>query len=210
MYWVDVQLAQRKGFKFYQTRSDAIILYDALPAFCFPKVVVMESGSVTYEKVYVSPRPPPMISFKDNWIKELDSEVAGVCEDSQLKEAEHLGLQELVKKIEIHLHREALQADMQQNNVHNPCSNNSKEMIRDLGSVELLELCETTQKVQCSQCLHHWNQGIMHCTCGQFLVDSKTRRKFSKLRLDAFSPELRDKERAQSWCSKPKSKKSTI
>ena len=36
----------------------------------------METGEVIYEKVYVSPRPPPTISFKDNWMKELDSEVA--------------------------------------------------------------------------------------------------------------------------------------
>ena len=42
-----------------------------------PKVVVMESGEIIFEKVYVSSRPPPTISFKDNWMKELDSEVAG-------------------------------------------------------------------------------------------------------------------------------------
>ena len=64
VYWVDIQLAQRKGFKFYQTRSNAIILYDTLPAYCISKVVVMESGEIIYEKVYVSPRPPPKISFK--------------------------------------------------------------------------------------------------------------------------------------------------
>ena len=40
-------------------------------------------------------------------------------------------------------------------------------MIRELGTVELFELCETTQKLQCSQCLFHWNQGIVYCTCGQ-------------------------------------------
>ena len=28
VYWVDIQLAQRKGLKFYQTRCNAIILYD--------------------------------------------------------------------------------------------------------------------------------------------------------------------------------------
>ena len=31
VYWVDKQLAQQKGFEFYQTRSNAIILYDAPP-----------------------------------------------------------------------------------------------------------------------------------------------------------------------------------
>ena len=35
VYWVDIQLAQRKGFKFYQTRCNAIILYDTLPAFLY-------------------------------------------------------------------------------------------------------------------------------------------------------------------------------
>ena len=32
-----------------------------------------------------------------------------------------------------------------------------------------------------------WNQGIVYCTCGQFLVESESRRKFNKLRLDAIS-----------------------
>ena len=70
-----------------------------------------------------------------------------------MKEAEHLRVQELVKKIENHPHRKALEADLQQNNVYNPFSENSKEMIRELGNVELFELCETIPKVQCSHCL---------------------------------------------------------
>ena len=197
----------------------------------------METGEIMYEKVFATPRPSPKISFKDNWMKELDSEVAGRSEDSQqiqpklktqlsrterpvgeqpagsftqeigkdvlfgregtknsrmvrpvegppsiqscvpvsvelvdededadenvdadqtrtvrpvsgqsftqleeididsrvpglshavVKEAENLRVQELVKKIESHPHREALQADLQQKNVYNPFSNNSK------------------------------------------------------------------------------------
>ena len=83
VYWVDIILAEQKGFKFYQTRSNAIILYDTLPAYCIPKVVVVESGEIIYEKVYASPRLLPKISFEDNSMKELDSEVAGGSEDSQ-------------------------------------------------------------------------------------------------------------------------------
>ena len=82
VYWVDMQLAQRKGFKFYQTRCNAIILYDTLPVYCILKVVVMESGKIIYEKVFVSPRPPPTISLKDNGMKELYSEVAGSNKDT--------------------------------------------------------------------------------------------------------------------------------
>ena len=216
----------------------------------------------------MSPRPPLKISYKDNWMNELDSEVAGSSKDTQriqpkpkkqlsrterpvggqestkeiegrtmfdhedvkhststerpvcgsestkscvltptkieedktrtvrpvkveehdidfrvpglshavVKEAENLRVQELVKKIENHPHREALQADLQQNNVYNPCSKNSKAMIRELGNVELFELCETFPKVQCSHCLLSWNQGIVYCTCGQCLIDSESRR----------------------------------
>ena len=44
---------------------------------------MMETEEITYEKVYASPRPPPKISFKDNWMEELDSEIAGGSGDSQ-------------------------------------------------------------------------------------------------------------------------------
>ena len=60
-------------------------------------------------------------------------------------------------------------------------------MIRELGNVELFELCETLPKVQCCHCLLHWNHGIVYCTCGQCLIYSESRRQFNKLRLDALS-----------------------
>ena len=117
---------------------------------------------------------------------DIDFRVPGLSH-TVVKEAEHLRVEELVKKIENHPHREALQADLQQNNAYNPFSKKSKAMIREFGNVELFELCETTPKVQCSQCLLHCNQGIVYCTCGQCLIDSESRRKFNKRRLDALS-----------------------
>ena len=285
VYWVDIKLAQQKGFKFYQTRSNAIILYDTVPAYCIPKAIVMETGEIIHEKVYASPRPPPKIFLKDNWMKELDSEVAGSSGDSQqiqprnnnpiikngetcewatmlvrlpkklekdvlfgcertnvrtgrpvdscvlvsvervdkdkdadenvdadqtstgrpvsgqptglfiqreeididfrvsgfphavVKQAENFRVRELVKKIKSHPHREALQADLQQKNVHNTFSDESKAMIREMGNVELFESCETFPKVQCAQCLLYWNQGVIYCTCGHLLVESESSQK---------------------------------
>ena len=43
----------------------------------------MESGEIIFKKVFVSPRPPPKISFKNNWMNDLDSEVAGSSKDTQ-------------------------------------------------------------------------------------------------------------------------------
>ena len=44
---------------------------------------MMETGEIIYEKEYASLRPSPKISIKDNWRKELGSEIAGGSEDSQ-------------------------------------------------------------------------------------------------------------------------------
>ena len=60
---------------FYQTRSNAIILQGHLPASCIPKVVRLKTGEVLYEKAYMSPRPPPKISLRHDWTKELGSKV---------------------------------------------------------------------------------------------------------------------------------------
>ena len=87
VYRVDLNLALKKGLKFYQTRSNAIILHETLPAYCIPKVFRMETGEVMYEKVYASPRPPPKISLKHDWMKELGSEVARQPEEEVAQQA---------------------------------------------------------------------------------------------------------------------------
>ena len=50
VFWVDINLALRKGLTFYQTRSNAIILQETLPAYCIPIVVTLKTGEVLYEK----------------------------------------------------------------------------------------------------------------------------------------------------------------
>ena len=62
VYWVDINFVLRK--------------IETLPAYCIPKVVTMETGEVMYEKGHASPRPPPKISLKHDWKRELGSEDA--------------------------------------------------------------------------------------------------------------------------------------
>ena len=74
VFWVDVDLAIKEGLTFYQTRSNAIILQGTLPAYCIPKVERLKTGEVLYERPYLSPRPPPKISWRHdhNWTKGND------------------------------------------------------------------------------------------------------------------------------------------
>ena len=47
VYWVDIDLAQKKGLKFYQTRSNAIILYETLHQLIVSRKYIRESICVT-------------------------------------------------------------------------------------------------------------------------------------------------------------------
>ena len=244
----------------------------------------MKSGEVIYEKVYASPRPPPKISMKHDWMKELGSGVVQrpdgqvvqrskssqsnqpdpnpdhddrtgtpvvchdashaqgarktsrsqeiktrsfheevgkhdrtvtpvVCRDvshaqgaeqsmlnevnidfripelphSDVKQAENSRVRELVKKIENHPDRHALQVDLQQNKAYYPFSTTTKKMIQDVGNVELFELFETDPKTQCKGCLSYWSEGIVYCTCGHLLKESAPNRGVIQYTLDLLS-----------------------
>ena len=305
VYWVDIDLAIRKGLTFYQTRSNAIILQGILPAYCIPKVVRLKTGEVLCEKAYMSPRPPPKISLRHDWTKELGSKVdrqpegevarqpegevarqakffqptqpipnpirdrsgrLGITQDvigvqderktsrsqeisvksfneelcssdrsgqpgkdtvavqddpevyheaeklnindetirerieadmdfkipglphSIVKHAQSASVRELVQKIENHPNRHALQQDLRQNQSFNPFSPESKQMIHEVGNIELCELLETEPKAQCKVCLSYWDIGIVYCTCGHFLRKGREEnQKFIKYTMDLLS-----------------------
>ena len=302
----------RKGLTFHQTRSNAIILQGTLPAYCIPKVVRLKTGEVLYEKVYMSPRPPPKISLRHEWTRELGSKVvqqpegeavrqtkffqstqpipnpirdrsgrpdithdvivvqderktsrsqeisvnsfneepsssdrtgrlvnhtvavqddpevyheAGTLniddetlrerieEDmdfkipglphSVVKHAQSTSVRQLIRKIENHPKRHALQQDLRQNQSFNPFSQESKQMIRDVGNIQLCEVLETEPKTQCTVCSSYWDIGIVYCTCGHFLCKGRgENQKFIKFPMDLLSiPEYVIKKRTTSRTS---------
>ena len=336
VYWVDIDLALRKRLTFYQTRSNAIILRGTLPAYCVPKVVRLKTEEVLYEKVYMSPRPPPKISLKHEWTRELGSKVARqpegevarqtegevarqakifqptqptpnpirdrserpdnkhevswsreikeksspwsreiketssheeLCssdrsgqpditpsvikaqtnlseeirveqthdrsgqpdkheialraapavhretmtlntdneltrerieEDmdfkitglplSTVKHAQSASVRELIQKIENHPNRHALQRNLQQSQSFNPFSQESKQMIHEVGNIELCEFLDMEPKTQCKVCLSQWNVGMVYCTCGHFLrKGTEENKKFVQYTMDLLS-----------------------
>ena len=88
---------------------------------------------------------------------------------SVVKHAQSTSVRQLIQKIENHPNRHALQQDLRQNQSFNLFSPESKQIIRDVGNIELCELLETEPKTQCKVCLSYWNIGIVYCTCGHFL-----------------------------------------
>ena len=88
---------------------------------------------------------------------------------SVVKHAQSTSFREMIQKIENHPHRHALQRDLQQSQSFNPFSPESKQMIHEVGNIELCEFLDTEPKAQCKACLSNWDVGIVYCTCGHFL-----------------------------------------
>ena len=118
---------------------------------------------------------------------DMDFRIPGLPH-SVVKHAQSTSVRQLIQKIENHPARHALQQDLRQNQSFNPFSPESKQMIQDVGNIELCEMLETEPKTQCKACLSYWNIGIIYCTCGHFLQkEAAVHRKFVKYTMDLLS-----------------------
>ena len=75
----------------------------------------------------------------------IDFNIPGVPH-STVKQVHSASVRELIQKIENHPNRHALQRDVQQSQSFNPFSQESKEMIHEVGNVELCELLDMEPK----------------------------------------------------------------
>ena len=80
--------------------------------------------------------------------EDMDFKISGLPH-SIVKQLQSTSVRELIQKIEKHPNRYALQQDLRQNQSFNPFSPESKQMIQDVGNIELCELLETEPKTQC-------------------------------------------------------------
>ena len=73
---------------------------------------------------------------------DMDFRIPGLPH-SVVKHAQGTSVRELIQKIENHPDRHVLRQDLRQNQSFNPFSPESKQMIQDVGNIELCELLET-------------------------------------------------------------------
>ena len=62
---------------------------------------------------------------------------------STVKQLQSANVRELIQKIENHPNRHAFQRDLQQSQSFNPFSQRTKQMIHEVGNIELCELLDT-------------------------------------------------------------------
>ena len=119
--------------------------------------------------------------------KGIDFKISGLPH-STVKQLQSANVRVLIQKIENHPNRHALQRDLQQSQSFNPFSHESKQMIHEVGNIELCELLDTEPKTQCKVCLSYWDIGIVYWTCGHFLRQgTEENKKFIQYTMDLFS-----------------------
>ena len=119
--------------------------------------------------------------------EDMDFKIPGLPH-STVKQLQSASVRKLIQKIENHPNRHALQRDLQQSQSFNPFSQESKQMIHEVGNIELCELLDTEPTTQCKVCLSYWDIGIVHCTCGHFLrKGTEENKKFDQYTMDLLS-----------------------
>ena len=129
--------------------------------------------------------------------EDIDFKIPGLPH-STVKQLHSASVRELIQKIENHPYRHLLQRDLQQSQSFNPFSPESKQMIHEVGNIELCESLDTEPKAQCKVCLSCCDAGIVYCTCGHFLQKgTEENKKIVQYTMDLLSiPNLLHKERA--------------
>ena len=77
---------------------------------------------------------------------DIDLKIPGLPH-STVKQLHSASVRELIQKIENHPHRHALQHDLQQGQPFNSFSPESKQMIHEVGNIDLCELLDTVQSM---------------------------------------------------------------
>ena len=156
VYWCNLRVAQSKGLQFYQTRSNAIFLYNTQLAVCIEKVVIRKSGqdtissdaTTTFDHSCKHRETCGGGTYNESCRGEIDFRIQGLLH-STVQEQDHTRkepVQKVIHQFETHPNRNALQADVKQNHAFNPFSEQSKEMIYSMRNMEYFEICEITPK----------------------------------------------------------------
>ena len=129
-------------------------------------------------------------TLRERMEADLDFKIPGLLH-STVKQFQSASVRELIQKIENHPNRHALQRDLQQSHSFNPFSPESKQMIHQVGNIELCEYLDTEPKAQCKVCLSHWDIGIVYCTYWHFLRKGREEnQKFIKYTMPPFYSRL--------------------
>ena len=218
VYWCNLNLAQRKGLRVYQTRSHAITLSNTLPVICIEKVVCMKTVKELYCKIHQSTRLPRVTLVSNsqhvqkhvlitdsrksydrkNEVHEHTETCGSICVEFRITGIPHSAVEQLetnrkekvrrsIEQFENHPNRNMLVKNFEKSEEINHFSQESKDLITDMGNNEIFDFHETSSKRQCPDCAAYWEIGVVFCTCGKCMRPTEKNRRYSKDNYDSLS-----------------------
>ena len=152
IYWFDLRLAQNKGSEFWKTITNAIILYDSMPADCLVKVVGRNwdesEAEILHQKAEPEQREVPRIRLQEYLNPVVDQRFDGI---PPAVVDEDLARQELVPQLVRQVlhspqkHELLQELFPEERRIFTP---ESKEQ----SNVEAFEHLDLTNKIQRTQC----------------------------------------------------------
>ena len=77
--------------------------------------------------------------------------------------------------------------DFEKSEEINRFSQDSKDLITEMGNNEIFEFHETSSKRHCPDRAYNWEIGIFFCTCGKCMQPAAMNRQYNKDRYDSLS-----------------------
>ena len=174
--WCNLKLSQQRGLSFYQKRSNAVVLYDTLPAEFIDRAICMKTKDQLYERESMILKPRVVLTAnsqcdsqdllvqeaRSSWESQKDAESYGETRSNtadcripgiststvKLQDARRQNnVTKLIEMFETHQHKEQFIKDMNQKQEINKFSKESQQLL-----VEIFELCENSAKLLCPDC----------------------------------------------------------
>ena len=174
VFWCNLKLAQQRGLQFYKTRSNAVLLYDTLPAEFIEKAVCVRTLEELYQKVRQTRRFPRVVlksnsqcgqqdlrsqdarsscdppsdskSYGETWNNASDYIILGIPISivEQQDTTRENKVKKLIEKFESQQHKESFLQDLSQTQKINEFSKESQDLIADMNNTEIFEFCENS------------------------------------------------------------------
>ena len=190
VFWCNLKFAQRRGLQFFQTRSNADILFDTLFAEFIEKAICMKTKDQLHQMESVILRLRLVLGAnsqsgsqdllvqeaRSSWESQQDAESYGETRSNTADyripgisiSTKGARRQNNVTEL-IEQHKEQFLKDKSQKQEINRFSEESQKVLVDMNQTEIFELCENSAKLQCPDCNPFSEIGIIYCSCGRNL-----------------------------------------
>ena len=194
VYWCNLLPAQERGLQVSETRSNAAVLCDTLPAEFIEKAICMKTKEQLYQRESARPRvvlransqcglpDPPRQEARSSWETQSDAQsfletgcnivdyrVPGISLSTVQKQDEQRQqkVAKLIEKFESHQYKKQFLKDVSQTQKINRFREASQKLLKDMDQTEIFELCENSSQLQCLDCNSFTEIRIIYAVAGE-------------------------------------------